>query len=433
MFAMIGTRFDGSWQRICGGGLCLAWLVLAIAGPAQAQDLPRYPIDLARPQLDPQEPLLLLDPRIGTLPLLAARFSLVVSGAHQPLHYEIDGTQPLLVRDVLTASVGAALGLGPADLGVTMPIHLAVVGEQGGEPLQATAAGDLVVVPRVAPVPAGRFPLALILSVPVTCPTGDEAVYSGRAGFTAEPRIGVRIRPGPLAVALRAGVLYQGRGTLPGLADQGTLRAALGVDLGPAGQLRPELGFDGVLPFDAPELASGEILGGLVLRPVGGLSISAHGGVGLGPAPGIARGRLLVGIAWEGGGWSGPRDPDGDGIRGGRDGCPDVPEDLDGYQDQDGCPEADNDGDGIIDPADACPHRPGDTLTGCPAGTVDLDGDRVAGDECPVQPEDIDGFEDDDGCPDPDNDADQIPDHRDACPDRAEDGRGTAPDDGCPL
>jgi OOP family OmpA-OmpF porin len=34
----------------------------------------------------------------------------------------------------------------------------------------------------------------------------------------------------------------------------------------------------------------------------------------------------------------------------------------------------------------------------------------------PLEPEDVDSFEDDNGCPDPDNDADGVPDVSDKCP-----------------
>ena len=52
------------------------------------------------------------------------------------------------------------------------------------------------------------------------------------------------------------------------------------------------------------------------------------------------------------------------------------PEDRDGFQDEDGCPDADNDGDGIVDKADQCPLEPGAIETrGCPV--QDKDGDGV--------------------------------------------------------
>lgn len=93
-------------------------------------------------------------------------------------------------------------------------------------------------------------------------------------------------------------------------------------------------------------------------------------------------------------------DRDGDGVPDRVDLCPDVPEDVDGYVDRDGCVDDDNDSDGVPDSADGCP------------------GD----------PEDVDGFSDADGCPDPDNDEDGVLDGDDACPDTpgAREARGCA-------
>ena len=97
-------------------------------------------------------------------------------------------------------------------------------------------------------------------------------------------------------------------------------------------------------------------------------------------------------------------DPDHDGIRGAADKCPNDPEDKDGFQDEDGCPDLDNDGDGIPD----------------------------AKDKCPNEPEDKDGFQDEDGCPDLDNDGDGIPDAQDKCPNEPETKNGYQDEDGCP-
>lgn len=58
-----------------------------------------------------------------------------------------------------------------------------------------------------------------------------------------------------------------------------------------------------------------------------------------------------------------------------------------------------------------------------------VDDDR---DQCPGEAEDMDGFRDDDGCPDPDNDGDGIQDQDDRCPDGAETRNGFEDDDGCP-
>lgn len=62
-----------------------------------------------------------------------------------------------------------------------------------------------------------------------------------------------------------------------------------------------------------------------------------------------------------------PEDQDKDGIINSEDRCPKVPEDMDGFEDGDGCPERDNDKDGIPDDNDACPRAPGDKANGgCP-------------------------------------------------------------------
>jgi hypothetical protein len=99
-------------------------------------------------------------------------------------------------------------------------------------------------------------------------------------------------------------------------------------------------------------------------------------------------------------------DTDGDGIPDFRDNCRRQPEDFDGFEDTDGCPDLDNDGDGIPDSLDACPNDAEDfdgfeDTDGCP--DLDNDGDGIvdARDMCPNEPEDLDGFEDTDGCPDP--------------------------------
>jgi OOP family OmpA-OmpF porin len=67
-----------------------------------------------------------------------------------------------------------------------------------------------------------------------------------------------------------------------------------------------------------------------------------------------------------------PGDRDEDGIPDDKDACPDRAEDVDGFEDQDGCPDIDNDLDRVLDIAD----------------------------KCPTAPETYNGLDDDDGCPD---------------------------------
>jgi outer membrane protein OmpA-like peptidoglycan-associated protein/outer membrane protein W len=132
-----------------------------------------------------------------------------------------------------------------------------------------------------------------------------------------------------------------------------------------------------------------------------------------------------------------PSDPDGDGIVGDADKCPDKAEDKDTFQDDDGCPDLDNDGDGIPDTADKCPLEAEDPDgfqddDGCPDLDNDADGIPDTSDKCVSEPEDKDGFQDDDGCPDLDNDGDGVPDTSDKCGDQPETKNGFQDDDGCP-
>jgi hypothetical protein len=62
-------------------------------------------------------------------------------------------------------------------------------------------------------------------------------------------------------------------------------------------------------------------------------------------------------------------DTDGDGIIDINDNCISLKEDMDGFEDKDGCPDLDNDKDGIVDKKDKCPNRP-ETKN----GYLDLDG-----------------------------------------------------------
>ena len=61
-----------------------------------------------------------------------------------------------------------------------------------------------------------------------------------------------------------------------------------------------------------------------------------------------------------------PGDRDGDGLTDDVDKCPDEPEDKDGFEDDDGCPDPDNDKDSVLDKDDKCPTEPGVPPDGCP-------------------------------------------------------------------
>jgi hypothetical protein len=143
-----------------------------------------------------------------------------------------------------------------------------------------------------------------------------------------------------------------------------------------------------------------------------------------------------------------PTDIDGDSIFDSSDSCPTDPETVNGFQDEEGCPDVviiqDLDKDGIID-GDVCPRSP-ETFNGfqdedgCPDNSpiTDTDGDGILDtlDSCPTQAETINEFEDEDGCPDKlpvkDSDNDGILDDYDKCPIQSEIKNNYQDTDGCP-
>lgn len=134
-------------------------------------------------------------------------------------------------------------------------------------------------------------------------------------------------------------------------------------------------------------------------------------------------------------------DPDNDldEVDDSEDQCPTAREDIDGFEDEDGCPDLDNDQDKIPDLKDKCPLQPEEyngfrDNDGCPESGVDTDKDGIDDlkDLCVGDAEDKDDFEDEDGCPEEDNDKDGIKDEWDRCPNQPETINNLDDEDGCP-
>ena len=91
-----------------------------------------------------------------------------------------------------------------------------------------------------------------------------------------------------------------------------------------------------------------------------------------------------------------PSDTDRDGVIDAIDQCPNQAGPA-----PTGCPPPpDSDGDGVLDTADECPTIAGNMKNGCPDPDPDHDGITNDKDKCPDQPETVNGYQDDDGCPD---------------------------------
>ena len=131
-------------------------------------------------------------------------------------------------------------------------------------------------------------------------------------------------------------------------------------------------------------------------------------------------------------------DTDGDGIPDDVDRCPNDAEDMDVFDDEDGCPDPDNDGDDVLDIDDACAYEAGVASAdpkkhGCPV--YDRDGDGIFDDDdaCPDEPGVADADPKKNGCPVRDRDGDTILDDVDACPDEPGVADVDPKKNGCPV
>jgi outer membrane protein OmpA-like peptidoglycan-associated protein len=268
-----------------------------------------------------------------------------------------------------------------------------------------------------------RSGFALGAKVELTLPFGDDSAFLGDSGVTVRPVFIADFTRGPVTIAANVGAILRQSTTVLDPHDVATKVADPRVLLDSGHELIWSAGIGYRFVHWAQLLAeingytpltgvvkdhTADVIGGLRFFPMRRVAVSVAAGANV--FSGALRHdefRVLAGLSWspaEITTSTGGSDIDGDGVPDALDQCPSEPEDRDGFQDDDGCPEPDNDGDGIPD----------------------------AQDKCPNEPEDRDGFQDDDGCPDADNDGDGIPDAADKCPNEPETRNGIDDDDGCP-
>jgi OmpA-OmpF porin, OOP family len=393
-----------------------------------------------------------------------------------------------VIEHQLTGDLVGAIGLYHRVLvGIDVPF---LMFQSGDKPTvdTARATGDLT-VPRQAlgdvgldfkttlirPTAGELGGFALALHERFTLPTGDEQSFLGEGTPTSETRLLAELRAVALGVHGALGVKFRGDkgqfacGNFVG--DACPTRFEHEIPFGLGLTLRPQaLGIDPkgrlmffaethgyvplapVHPFQSSAVSEVQIDAGARVT-FGAFSLLAGIEKGLVAGVGTPNVRATIGIGWA------PRlhDRDGDGIPDDVDQCPDLPEDFDGFQDADGCPDGDNDDDGIPDAEDACPNQagppnPDPKKNGCPVpggatpapkpapaaptpvGKADRDKDGIpdAEDACP----DVAGVASADpkqnGCPDPDQDHDTFVGAEDKCPNEPEDFNGFEDDDGCP-
>ena len=315
--------------------------------------------------------------------------------------------------------------------------------------VESSGLSDLRIAPKVVFLRTGEdSPVGLAIVARLMIPTAMNGSYMGEESVTFQPVFIAEVADGSVIdgdykvrFAINAGALIRDQFNFRGLTIDETFeyRAALG--------LRPikalELGVDaaGWVGGKTAVHRPVEILPWIKLHPAAKASITAGAGFGLNEGIGNPDFRFFVGATLAPSVNPEELDRDKDGVPNKYDQCPYEMEDLDGFKDDDGCPDPDNDGDGILDGDDACPNE-AETVNGyldedgcpdtLPAGDTDGDGLDDSLDKCPLDQEDFDGFEDEDGCPDRDNDLDGILDVDDQCPLEKEVFNGFEDEDGCP-
>ncbi len=387
-----------------------------------------------------------------------------------------DGDRRYSVDNVVTATLGAALGLRlgalELELGASLPLSI-LSGDRGpddpgmaGDPnddkdyrLDGQGLGNAGLHLKTRLVRSRHVGVGLIASVYLPTANKDRFMGDGKAVPQVVGIVDRAFAGGRLRLALNGGVRLRGATSFTDTGEMGApstnQTVAAGAELpfgvGAAWALAPGR-FDVVGEvFGAVPLAGAtnyqplEALAGVKLYLARNSFLSLGAGRGLAPAQGANPDvRAFIGIVFE------PQigDRDGDGLKDDADRCPAEPEDRDGFEDEDGCPEPDpvrertpdgndRDGDGIRDDLDRCPDDPEDfdqfeDGDGCPE--LDNDRDQIldVDDLCPLVPEDFDGFDDQDGCPDGDNDRDRIADQDDRCPNEPETYNNVDDGDGCP-
>jgi OmpA-OmpF porin, OOP family len=314
----------------------------------------------------------------------------------------------------LTASYAFATWF---ELGVHAPLAYL-----SGDDVSEAALGDLRLLPKFRLLDDVSDGVGLALITDIRLPTHTSNFYGGARlpAFTPRFVLDHRFGTSGFRAAFELGALLRKETQFRNVTAASELQAGLAFGYRFDGGHSPvELLFDlrsaiGLAETDAEEVGLEAMLGaGIDLGTEWQLDLGA--GLGMLEGFGIPTFRAIVGVRWE----PSPNDPDRDGIAspteeqvqqtapppqeqgdtgeapepeeevpsnvddvddaeraaaiaGGYDACPGMPEDLDGIEDEDGCPEGDEDGDGVLDYLDRCED----------------------------EAEMINGFQDDDGCPD---------------------------------
>ena len=305
-----------------------------------------------------------------------------------------------IVRNRVELTTHVAFGaMDWLDVGLDVPTVLYLDGQQPNDaPVEGRGFGDLRIWVKAQGLHWRRHYVDLGGVVQVGAPTGDVERYLGAGAVTASAELLLGRAIGPVYVGLTAGYRLVPEAQVLDYTQDDRITVSIAASFK---REKERLEFHARLfgsalafaPFERPEQTNLEGLASVSWRPIGGFTIDGGVGFGIMPGAGTPAYRAFLGLGWaapvaaldladedpvnedpahEDPIAEEPVDTDGDGIVDEADKCPTEPEDFDGFDDTDGCPDIDNDEDGIADVDDACIN----------------------------DPETPNGFEDEDGCPD---------------------------------
>ena len=340
------------------------------------------------------------------LPAWTMNFGVSLNLASDPLVLRDPDTGDALMNGVVVsdrrgAYLTAGIGLfDRLEIGIALPMVLSQDGNGDLLPnspdLNSASLGDVRLTAKAAIFRKGNMRIAAALAA--SLPAGNSEALYGEEGVSAAPQLIVGWHRGRASIALNVGAHFREGTTVDELEIGDELAAGAGAQyevMKRRAWLLAEAYSRSPLTDATAESSPAEALVGLRATVWGPYQIQAAVGAGIGRGYGTPALRGLFGVFYrpqarpkaivptvvpeplvakvtpkepppE------PEDSDGDGIIDPEDSCPTEPEDLDGFEDDDGCPDLDNDHDGILDVDDACP----------------------------LQAEIVNGIDDEDGCPD---------------------------------
>lgn len=330
---------------------------------------------------------------------------LVFDWANAPLAEALPEGRVPVVDALGTTTFAGAFSLGGVRLDAQLPVVL-----YGSDPQGSFQALGDARVSAMAPLLEGHGAWPSIgLRTAAWSPTGDASRFVGASGTRLQAEL-VAAREFDAGNLGGFGAILSIGGRAGARETARNLEAGAGPVVGIGGAWRATKTFSasfellGASDVGWSSLPLEATLGMRVRLPWGGWA-TAGTAAGLGSGVGAAQSRAFVGVGW--GGRSQPDAPtpdavveaaaasvaevvafepyadrDADGLTDGVDRCPDNPETVDGFTDEDGCPELDSDRDGVPFERDACPReaileaQDPRRSDGCPRA-VAFEGDRI--------------------------------------------------------